>query len=110
MEEHPKVSYREALRALLHAEADQEQSAREEFARRVEHQVDIGFKSYDLAAERVLRSDPRNMAMAYADATDQAAVAQRVGEVINSAKKAAGVAQISLHDAVRQILESRPAE
>ena len=41
MEEHPKVSYREALRALLHAEADQEQEAREVFARRVEHQLTL---------------------------------------------------------------------
>jgi hypothetical protein len=47
------------------------------------------------------------MAMAYADATDQAELAQKVGEVMSAAKKAAGVAKIPLSDAVRQILEGQ---
>ena len=94
------------MSALLREEKAEEQEIRQEFDRRVEHQVNSGFKSYALAAERVLRSDP-NMAMAYADATDQTALARRVGEVMNAAKKAAGVAKIPLQDAVRQILEGQ---
>ena len=71
-----------------------EQEARQEFDRRVEREMGAGSKNYSLAeaAERVLRRDP-NMAMPYADATDQGALAQRVGEVMNAAKKAAGASQ-----------------
>jgi hypothetical protein len=46
------------------------------------------------------------MAMAYADATDQAGLAQRVGEVMAAGKKAATAAKISLSDAVMRILQS----
>ena len=60
----------------------------------------------DLAAQRVLLSDPKNMAMAYADATDQAGLAKRVGEVMREAKKASAVARISMSDAVMRILQS----
>jgi hypothetical protein len=91
---------------LIRKEETEVRELRQEFDRRVEHEVDIGFKSYVLAAERVLRSDPRNMAMAYADATDQAGLAQRVGEVMAAGKKAATAAKISLLDAVMRILQS----
>ena len=46
------------------------------------------------------------MAMAYADATDQAGLAQRVGEVMREAKKASAVARISMSDEVMRILQS----
>ena len=96
MEEHPKVNYHDALRALLREKKAEERALRQEFDRRVEHEINSGYKDYDFAAERVLRSDPKNMAMAYADVTDQAGLAQRVGEVMSAAKKAAALAKIPL--------------
>ena len=106
---HPGTSYRQALERLIRKEETEERELRQEFDRRVEHQIDTGFKSYDLAAERVLRSDPKNMAMAYADATDQAGLARRVGEVMAAAKKAATAGKIPLSTAVMRILARRGA-
>ena len=47
------------------------------------------------------------MAIAYADATDQAGLARRVGEVMSAAKKASAAAKISLSDAVMHILQGQ---
>ena len=103
----PTASYMDEMRLLLRQEKAEERETRQEFSRRFEREMGAGSKNYSLAeaAKRVPRRDPR-MAMAYADATDQAGLAQRVGEVMSAAKKAAGMAKIPLFDAVRQILEN----
>jgi hypothetical protein len=69
------------------------------------NEVDSGIE-YGLAAEKVLRRDPKVMAYAYADATDQSALAQRVGELMVGAKRASTAAKIPLHTAVVRILEN----
>jgi hypothetical protein len=97
-------TYRQALSALIKLEEAQEQEARAEFDRRVSaYQDEFNITSYNRAAEMVAQHDP-NMVAAYAEATD---LPVSIGEIVSAAKRAAGVARVSLQDAVRQILEGQ---
>src|SRR5262245_31681332 len=97
-------TYRKALSALIKLEEAQEQEARAEFDRRVPaYQDEFHMRSYNRAAELVARHDV-NMVAAYAEATG---LPVSIGEVVSAAKRAAGVARVSLQDAVRQILEGQ---
>src|SRR5262245_55723798 len=104
MADHPGVSYRQALTALIAEDEDHERERRAEFNRRVDaYQGEFKTKNYSDAAELVAKHDA-NMVAAYAEATD---LPVSTGEVISAAKRAAGVARVSLQDAVRQILEGQ---
>jgi hypothetical protein len=107
MAANPKVSYRDALRALMKEETAQEEEDRQEFSRRTEAYQSEFKKTYAQAAQMVAAHDP-DMVNAYADDSDSAGLARSQGEIWRAAKRASSAAKISISDAVMRILQSEP--